>query len=75
LWFKDFKEYIIEPLVQFQIRFFTFQDPQSQFFINKFFSESSSKSDLVLPTYTECRTEIFLVSSTVPPMKCDHIYH
>jgi hypothetical protein len=46
-----------------------------QFFINKLLSESGSKLDIALLTSTESKTDFFLVSGTVPPMKCDHIYH
>ncbi len=51
-----------------------FKTPNSQLFINKFLSESTSKLDLVLHNYIESKTEFCLGSSTVPPMKCDQLY-
>jgi hypothetical protein len=45
LWFRDFKEYIIEPPVPDPVLHIS-----GQFSINKSLNESSSKSDLVLPT-------------------------
>jgi hypothetical protein len=51
-----------------------FKTPNSQFFINKFLSESGSKLDLVLHSYIESKSEFCPGTSTVPPMKYDHLY-